>query len=43
MQILNINQLMAIAYHHGSNGFLENTHKLLGSYLRTQTNNHPNL
>lgn len=39
--ILKVNQLMSTAYHHESIGSLENTHKMLGSYLRIQTNNNP--
>lgn len=38
--ILNIKQTIASAYHHQSIGALENTHKVLGAYLRIQTNNH---
>lgn len=39
--LLNIKQTIASAYHHQSIGALESTHKVLGSYLRIQTNNHP--
>lgn len=38
--ILNIKQTIATSYHHQSIGALENTHKVLGAYLRIQTNNH---
>lgn len=40
-KILNIKQTIASAYHHQSIGSLENTHKVLGAYLRIQTDNHP--
>lgn len=36
-KILKINQLQSTAYHHESIGALENSHKVLGAYLRTQT------
>lgn len=35
-KLLNINQLYSTAYHHESIGSLENSHKVLGSYLRIQ-------
>lgn len=40
-KLLNIKQLNSTAYHHQSIGALENTHKHLNSYLRIQTDNHP--
>lgn len=41
-KILNIKQLHSTAYHHQTLGALENSHKWLGAYLRTQTARHPN-
>lgn len=40
-KILNIKKLSSTAYHHESIGALENTHKVLGSFLRIQCDNHP--
>ncbi|KAH9643789.1 hypothetical protein HF086_002287 [Spodoptera exigua] len=39
--LLHIKQLNSTAYHHQSIGALENTHKHLNSFLRIQTDNHP--
>lgn len=40
-KLLQINQLNSTAYHHQSIGALEVTHKCLKSFLRIQTDNHP--
>ena len=37
--LLKINQINSTAYHHESIGALENSHKVLGAYLRNQTEN----
>lgn len=37
--LLNIKQINSTAYHHESIGALENSHKVLGAYLRIQTEN----
>lgn len=38
--ILKIQQIQSTAYHHESIGALENSHKVLGAYLRMQTQTH---
>lgn len=38
--LLKIKQIQSTAYHHESIGALENSHKVLGAYLRNQTQNH---
>lgn len=40
-KLLQINQLNSTAYHHQSLGALEVSHKNLNSFLRIQTDNHP--
>lgn len=40
-KILEINKLSSTAYHHESIGSLENNHKHLGAFLRTQCENKP--
>lgn len=40
-KLLKINHLSSTAYHHQSIGALENSHKNLISFLRIQTDNHP--
>lgn len=37
-KLLQINQIQSTAYHHQSIGALENSHKVLGAFLRTLTN-----
>lgn len=39
-KLLGIKQIHATAYHHESIGALENSHKVLGAYLRMQTQSH---
>ena len=39
-KLLNITQTTSTAYHHESIGALENSHKVLGTYLRINTNNY---
>lgn len=39
--LLHIKKLNSTAYHHQTIGSLENSHKHLGSFLRIQTDNHP--
>lgn len=38
-ELLNIEKLNSTAYHHETIGALENSHKVLGNFLRIQTNN----
>lgn len=40
-KLLKITHLNSTAYHHQSIGALENSHKNLGSFLRIQSDNHP--
>lgn len=40
-KLLQINKLNSTAYHHQSIGALENTHKHLAAFLRTQCDGHP--
>jgi hypothetical protein len=41
-ELLQVKQLNSTAYHHESIGALENSHKNLGMYLRTQVAKHQN-
>lgn len=41
-ELLQIKKLNSTAYHHETIGALENSHKNLGAYLRTQVNKFPN-